>query len=266
MSNVIGIYQITSPSGKVYIGQSWDIERRWYMYSLGHCAAQRHLHNSIKKYGFESHSREVLQRFTADVAQTVLDSREQFFMDLRRRQGVPLLNLRGGGSTGKLSDETKQKLREANLGKRASEQTRQRQSEWQLGLRRPHITESNKRRAAAGRLFQDYVRPKGKDHPRFGTRHTPESLAKMSACHKGQVITPEHRARVSQKVRGEGNAAAILTENQVLEIRAKYKPYKYQQSTLAKEYGVSRATISGIVDGRLWKHLLQRNHEWSNAA
>jgi predicted GIY-YIG superfamily endonuclease len=26
---MIGIYKITSPSGKVYIGQSWDIYDRW---------------------------------------------------------------------------------------------------------------------------------------------------------------------------------------------------------------------------------------------
>ena len=29
---MIGIYKITSPSGKVYIGQSIDIERRWKKY------------------------------------------------------------------------------------------------------------------------------------------------------------------------------------------------------------------------------------------
>ena len=30
---MIGIYKITSPSGKVYIGQSINIEERWYKYN-----------------------------------------------------------------------------------------------------------------------------------------------------------------------------------------------------------------------------------------
>lgn len=259
MPKVIGIYQITSPTGKVYIGQSWDIDRRWYMYSLGHCSAQRHLYNSLQKYGFDAHRREVLEAFSDDVEQRTLDAREQFYMDARIGEGVRLLNLRGGGSTGKLSDETKQKLRQVNLGKRASDATREKQSQWQIGRARPHISESNKRRAAAGTMFlQNRISPTGKDHPRFGVRHTPQSLAKMSAAHRGhQRATPESRAMISQKIRGEGNAAAILTEAQVREIRAKYKPYEYQQSTLAQEYGVSRATISGIVDGRLWRHILE---------
>ena len=210
MSKLIGIYQLTSPSGKVYIGQSWDIKRRWYLYSLGHCVAQRHLHNSIKKYSFESHKHQVLETFPNTVEQSTLDAREQFYMDLRKSEGVTLLNLRGGGSTGKLSDETKDKIRKANTGFNPTPETRRKLSEWQQGRRRPHIAESNKRRAAEGTLFlQNRVAPRGKDHPR-------------------------------------------------------YKPYKYERKRLAVEYGVSVATVAGIVDGRLWKHLLRRNNEWEN--
>jgi len=259
MPKLIGIYQITSPSGKVYIGQSWDIKRRWYLYSLGHCVAQRHLHNSLQKYGFKAHKCEVLERFHEPPFQSSLDEREQFYMDLRRSEGRQLLNLRGGGSTGRLSAETKERIRIANTGLKPTEETRRKLSQWQIGRKCPHVVESNKRRAAAGTLFlQNRVAPKGKDHPRFGKKHSAEALAKMSAAHKGAIISAEHKAKVSQKVRGEGNASAILTEIQVREIRAKYKPYKYEQKTLALEYGVSRATISGIVDGRLWKHLLER--------
>ena len=32
---MIGIYKIVSPSGKVYIGQSTNIERRWKEYKTG---------------------------------------------------------------------------------------------------------------------------------------------------------------------------------------------------------------------------------------
>lgn len=210
-----------------------------------------------QKYGFDAHLFNVVERFADSVEQVFLDQREQFYIDLRKSQGYILLNLRGGGSTGKLSDETKRKLRLANLGKKHSEQTRRKLSQWQLGLSRPHISASNRRRAEAGTLWlQNRIAPSGSDHPRFGKRHSAESLAKMSKSQSGhRRATPEVREVMSQKARGERNAAAILTEAQVLEIRAKYKPYVYQQKQLAQEYGVSRATIAGIVDGRLWVHL-----------
>lgn len=265
MSKRIGIYQITSPSGKAYIGQSWDIDRRWYFYSLAHCSAQRHLYNSIKKYGFTAHVCKVLELFSATVEQSFLDAREQFFMDLRRSQGVTLLNLRGGGSTGKLSDETKERIRAANTGFKPTDETRKKLSEWQTGLKRPHISESNKRRPLPQSIVHLNQIQKGSLHPRFGKRHSLESLSKMSKSQTGhRRATFAVREVMSQKARGECNAAAILTEAEVLEIRAKYKPYIYPRKRLATEYGVSLATIAGIVDGRLWAHL--RNHEWSNAA
>lgn len=86
-----------------------------------------------------------------------MDEREQFFMDARTSQGIKLLNLRGGGSTGKLSEETKEKIRIANTGFTPSDLTRKKLSEWQIGRSRPHISESNRRRAKAGKLFANYV-------------------------------------------------------------------------------------------------------------
>ena len=60
---MIGIYKITSPSGKVYIGQSRDIERRWKEYSI-HKNKQKEqtaIYNSLKKYGKENHIFEVIE-------------------------------------------------------------------------------------------------------------------------------------------------------------------------------------------------------------
>lgn len=56
-----GIYKITSPSGKIYIGQSPDINRRWNVYRLELCKLQRRLYRSIKKYGWENHKTEVIE-------------------------------------------------------------------------------------------------------------------------------------------------------------------------------------------------------------
>ena len=47
---MIGIYKITNPKEKVYIGQSIDIEKRWkrYYYTLN-CKSQTALYRSLKK-------------------------------------------------------------------------------------------------------------------------------------------------------------------------------------------------------------------------
>lgn len=57
---MIGIYKITSPSGKIYIGQSIDIERRKKQYIRGKLGTQFRLDRSFKKYGFEKHKFTIL--------------------------------------------------------------------------------------------------------------------------------------------------------------------------------------------------------------
>lgn len=57
---IIGIYKIINPKGKVYIGQSIDVFKRKkhykYMNSIGNI-----VYNSIKKYGWENHTHEIIE-------------------------------------------------------------------------------------------------------------------------------------------------------------------------------------------------------------
>ena len=57
---MIGIYKITNPKGKVYIGQSINIVRRMKSYSKMYCKQQPKIYNSLKKYGWENHEFDVL--------------------------------------------------------------------------------------------------------------------------------------------------------------------------------------------------------------
>lgn len=54
---------------------------------------------------------------------------------------------------------------------------------------------------------------------------------------------------------GQTHNKAKLTNEQVREIRLKYKPYKYSYATLGKEYGVDPSAISLIITGKNWKYL-----------
>lgn len=52
---IIGIYKITSPSGKIYIGQSVDIHRRWLDYKRAKYNRSYKLYCSFKKHGVLNH-------------------------------------------------------------------------------------------------------------------------------------------------------------------------------------------------------------------
>jgi group I intron endonuclease len=58
---MVGIYKITNPKGKVYIGQSIDIERRFKEYKKLQCNQSIKIFNSLKKYGWEAHIFEILE-------------------------------------------------------------------------------------------------------------------------------------------------------------------------------------------------------------
>ena len=55
-------------------------------------------------------------------------------------------------------------------------------------------------------------------------------------------------------VKGSAVGTAKLTEDNVREIRAKFKPRVYTREMLAKEYGVSPLTIKDAILRR-WKHV-----------
>jgi hypothetical protein len=54
---------------------------------------------------------------------------------------------------------------------------------------------------------------------------------------------------------GEENGRALLTKEQVLEIKQKYIPYKYSAKKLAKEYNVSKSCITHILNNTSWKEI-----------
>jgi group I intron endonuclease len=72
---MIGIYKITSPTNKVYIGQSINIERRHKEYFYKQCKQQPQLYNSLNKYGFNSHNIEILEECILEK----LNERENFY-------------------------------------------------------------------------------------------------------------------------------------------------------------------------------------------
>jgi group I intron endonuclease len=114
---MIGIYKITSPSNKVYIGQSWDIERRIKMYKRLSCKKQIKLYSSFIKYGVDSHKFEIVVELNLETNQEKLNELEIFYWKEFINKGIEMLNLKEPGSNGKHSEESKRKMSIALTGK-----------------------------------------------------------------------------------------------------------------------------------------------------
>jgi group I intron endonuclease len=114
---MIGIYKITSPSNKVYIGQSWEIERRIKMYKRLSCKKQIKLYSSFIKYGVDSHKFEIVVELNLETNQEKLNELEIFYWKEFINKGIEMLNLKEPGSNGKHSEESKRKMSIALTGK-----------------------------------------------------------------------------------------------------------------------------------------------------
>lgn len=137
-----GIYKITSPAGKIYIGRSINIKKRFREHL--NASSSTHIGRSIRKYGYSAHKFEVLC-YTIN-ENDLLNRLEVFFIDYHNSTNPEIgLNLSAGGgrlnfnhrpetiekmkknragwqnSLGrKLSDETKEKIRNSLNGRKAS--------------------------------------------------------------------------------------------------------------------------------------------------
>lgn len=75
---ICGIYKITSPTGKIYIGQSINIQARIKGYGKLKKSVQTLLFRSIKKHGWDAHKIEILQECEIES----LDVFEVYFIKL----------------------------------------------------------------------------------------------------------------------------------------------------------------------------------------
>lgn len=112
---MIGIYKITNPKGRIYIGQSVNIENRFYLYSINSCQKQKRLYNSLIKHGYLKHKFEVLEECSVDE----LNNKERYYQEKYDVLGVMGLNCVYQCTTEKrrvISLEMKTKISISNSG------------------------------------------------------------------------------------------------------------------------------------------------------
>lgn len=125
---MIGIYKITSPSSKIYIGQSINIEKRFKNYkSLSQTKGQVMLHYSFKKYGINNHIFEVIEECSIEL----LNERERYYQDFYNvlNNGLNCILTNTNESIKVFSNDTIEKIRQGNLGKDIPSSVRKQTSE-----------------------------------------------------------------------------------------------------------------------------------------
>lgn len=268
MQPIICIYKIVSPSGAVYIGQTWDFNKR---YRSGVSPQQRVLYRSYKKYGEQAHEKTILQEFDSSVTQGELDNAEIDWIQQYRACGRKMLNIRDGGSKGKPSPESIKKATEGRLKWMANNPllvaiSSAKSAEKRRGQKRTDETRRKQSDAAKGRILTAEhcaaisAAKKGKPSPKRGIPMKPEQIEKMRIAAMGNKNmlgkhhSDETKALLSTMASRSGskNGRSKLSEDDVKFIRATYTGAYGQCAKMSREFGIHQSTMRKIIDGVLW--------------
>ena len=153
---MIGIYKITSPSNKIYIGQSVNIEKRFIGYKRMYVKNKKQikLHRSFLKYGVVNHIFEIVQ----ECLEQELNNYERYYQELNDclNNGLNCVLTKTNDKSGKVSIETLKKMSEASmgnqnwLGKKHSQESKDKIKLANTG--RKHSDEVNKSKGRKGRV------------------------------------------------------------------------------------------------------------------
>jgi group I intron endonuclease len=190
------VYMHISPSNKVYVGitkqnpvDRWQNGKGYLKTSNNGEYHQPLMARAILKYGWDNFQHEI---FDDCLSKEEAEKRERLLIALWQTNNPNFgYNIReGGGSTGSMSEETREKMRQAQTGKKHSQESRQKMSASKkgkyVGVNHPNYGKSLKeetkqklREAKKGKLV-------GENNPMFGKTPSEETRKKMSDAKIGK--------------------------------------------------------------------------------
>ena len=254
---MVGIYKITSPSGKIYIGQSVNILSRINKYKNAKCITQPIILKSILKYGWENHLFEII----LECEKSELNEKERYYQELFNCSGKNGLNCmltNTSTKTGKARQETIDKLK----GRKLPESTRQKMRDKKLTKEhRLKISKSN-----IGRIVSKETRDKISESNKGKKRSqeyidkmkqrviSEEQLKRLSTLNIGRKASDETKLKLSIAKKGKRPTdecllnARIATSKKV--INTKTNEIYDSASQLALILGMNRTTLTSQLSGR----------------
>ena len=169
---VTGIYKITSPSGRIYIGQTRDFDKRLINYKyINSITKQKRLYESFKKYGAKNHKIEFIEECLFEKL-NIVERKWQDYYDVTSKKGLNCVLQETDVLPRIYSDETKKKMN-LNRGK---------------GMLGKKLSEEHKLKISLANI---------------GRKHSEESKKKISDFHKGKKLSESHRLNIKNKFEGK---------------------------------------------------------------
>jgi len=226
---IICVYKITSPSSKIYIGSSINYKKRLTQYKGAGAKTQTILYNSFVKYGFDNHIFEIVELCTKEnllekelhhgllcevlgekglncklpkfgekyesTRQETIDKMKQWKPSEETLARMKLAQIKRAKEY-PVTNETKQKLREANLGKKASDETKKKMS---LKGKGRVVSEETKERMRAWKR-----KPVSEEHKqRLREVNTGKTMLEstkkaISVANTGKVMSQKTKEKISK--------------------------------------------------------------------
>ena len=174
---MIGIYKITNPNGKIYVGQSINIENRLKQHRFGHDGKKTRIYNSIKKYGWDSHTIDILEECEIEL----LNERERYWQEYFNsfEKGLNAMLTETSAKRREFGEDSKKNLK------------------------------SSKKVYSNEGLQSLKEKLSGKNNPFYGKTHSKEVLEKIIQANKGKKVSEETKKKMSEVAKkrsvGSGN-------------------------------------------------------------
>jgi group I intron endonuclease len=165
---MIGIYKITSPTNKIYIGQSIDILLRFKYYKYLKCKSQKKIYASLVKYGVDKHKFEIIEECDIEL----LNERERYWQEhfeVIGKNGLNLSLTKTNDKSGKHSLDTINNIKKSLIG---------------VIKKKPLPTKDSTKK-----LMSEIQKERLKDknnHPMYGKKHSLESINKIKESLKNK--------------------------------------------------------------------------------
>lgn len=200
------VYKHTSPSGKSYIGQTNNYNKRCrYHQSYKQCTA---FYSAIQKYSWDNFTHEILKdNLTLEEANHF----EIFYIAKYKSMQPTGYNIMEGGKNSKLAKETKDKLRNlmkgrspSNKGISHSDESKKKMSEsakgripWNKGKK---LSEEHKIKLAKAKIGKKQTREaiEKRVYKNTGKKRSQEFKEKMREINIGRTYSPETILKMSE--------------------------------------------------------------------
>lgn len=252
---VCGIYLIRNPKGRVYIGQSTDVYERWKAYRRFGCPHQTSLLASLRKYGAKKHKFELLCQCEKDE----LNDKEAYYVALfqstDRRYGMNLKE--GGGVRAKVSEETRERMSRANMGRNKGRKPS------------PEAVEKMRQTKLAQHVKVSDEMKKRISEKMKGRKQTEEHIRNAVNARRGKKrkpLTEEHKRKIAEGNKGKRLSAESIRKR-TLARKGKPSALKGRAFTEEHKENLKKALKNRIMPEGFGKRLskVKKGIPWSKA-